>query len=216
MTDRTIDASLKAGAESAEFKYIILVKLAFDAGTVYIHNGVGTHVFAGNNYLGVGAFGSVSALEDSLDLKSKPVNLTLSSITPEIIDAIKSDDVFGRDADIYIGVLDNDGQLEGTPDNWFSGHMETVKLSLGKQDGLQIRLQSRASRLKLRNNKRYTLEDHQADFPGDLFFEFLPFLQEAEVTWGGERVRTGHVNTQGFTGDGNDSRDRHDRGGIRR
>jgi len=199
MPDRVLDADLLAGAESVAFKYIVFVKLAFDAGTVFIHNGVGTHIFNGDSYLGVGAFGAIDVLEDSLDLSSKPVDLTLSSITPEIIDSIKTDDVFGRDADIYLGSLDENDQLQGTPDNWFSGHMETVKLSLGKIDGVQIRLQSRASRLQLRNNKRYTLEDHQADFPGDLFFEFLPFLQEAEVVWGGERVRTGFRNTEGFT-----------------
>ena len=218
MTDRTLDADLKAGAESSAFNYIVFVKLAFPSGTVYVHNGVGTYSFGGDDYLGVGSFGSIDVMEDSLDLNSKPVNLTLSSITSEIIDAIKVDDVFGRDADVYLGALNEHGELQGTPDNWFSGHMETVELSLGKQDGIKIRLQSRASRLQLRNNKRYTLEDHQADFPGDLFFEFLPCLQEAEVTWGGEKVRTGFVNTDGFTGDGrggNRPRDRH-RGGRHR
>jgi len=202
MTDRTLDADLEAGATSSVFNYIVFVKLAFPSGTVYVHNGVGTHSFGGDDYLGVGAFGGISAIEDTLKLASKPVSLTLSSITPEIIDAIKVDDVFGRDADIYLGALDVDGQLEGTPTNWYSGHMETVELIIGSDDGLKIRLQSRASRLRLRNNKRYTLEDHQADHPGDLLFEFLTALQDAEVNWGGEQVRTGFVSNDGLTGDG--------------
>jgi len=198
MTDRTLDADLKAGAESVSFKYIIFAKLAFPSGTVTLHNGVGTYSFGGDDYLGVGSFGSIDAVEDTLELKSNPVNLTLSPITPEIIDAVKTDDVFGRDADIFLGALNEHGELQGTPDNWYSGHMETVELSLGRVDGVKIRLQSRASRLRLRNNKRYTLEDHQADFPGDLFFEFLAFVMEAEVRWGGERVRGSHVNTDGL------------------
>jgi len=200
MTDRTIDADLKAGAESAEFKYVVLVKLAFPSGTVYLHNGVGTHSFGGFDYLGVGGFGGIDVLEDTLDLVSKPVTLTLSSIVPEIIDAVKTDDVFGRDADLYLGVLDDGYQLIGTPDNWYSGHMETVQLIIGSEDGLAIRLQSRASRLRLRNNKRYTLEDHQVDHPGDLFFEFLPALMDAEVSWAGEMVRTGFKSYQNIGG----------------
>ena len=36
----------------------------------------------------------------------------------------------------------------------------------------------------------------------EFLFEFLPYLQEAEVTWGGEKVRTGFINTEGFTGNG--------------
>jgi hypothetical protein len=216
MTDRTLDADLLAGATSGLFHYIVLVKLAFPSGTVYVHNGVGTKSFGGDDYLGVGAFGRIGVLEDTTALDSRPVTLTLSSITTEIIEAIKTDDVFGRDADVYIGAIDKDGVLLGTPDNWFSGHMETVDVIIGDSDGISIRLQSRASRLGLRNNKRYTIEDHQADHTGDLLLEFLSFLMDASVEWGGEKVRTGFVNTGGFTGDGDSverNRDRNHTGG---
>lgn len=202
MTDRTLDADLLAGATSAEFGYVVFVKLAFPSGTVYVHNGVGTYLFGGDDYLGVGAFGSIEGVEDNLGLQSNPIDLTLSSITPEIIDAVKTDDVFGRDADVYLGAINADQQLLGTPENWFSGHMEKVDVLLGKNDGIKIRLQSRASRLRLRNNKRYTLEDHQRDYPGDKFFEFLSPLQDAQVVWGGEKVRTGFQNTGALGGDG--------------
>ncbi len=198
MTDRTLDSNLQAGAESAEFKYIVFVRLAFPSGTVFLHNGVGTHSFGGDDYLGVGGFGSIDVMEDTLKLRSKPINLTLSSVIPEIIDAILTDDIFGRDADIFIGALDDGYQLIGTPDNWYSGHMETVQVILGEEDGIKIRLQSRASRLRLRNNKRYTLEDHQTDYPGDRFFEFLPALMDAEINWGGEMVRTGFQSGDGL------------------
>jgi len=209
MSERTLDSNLKDAAESAIFNYIVFAKLAFPSGTVYVHNGVGTYSFGGDDYLGVGAFGGIDGLEDTLKLESAPVNLLLSSIVPEIIDAIKVDDIFGRDADIYLGTIDNHtGKLLGTPDNWYSGHMETAELSLGSDDGLKIRLQSRASRLRLRNNKRYTIEDHQTDHPGDLFLEFLPRLMDLQVPWGGETVRTG------FADNNDDSRGRFNRSKI--
>lgn len=216
MTDRTLDADLEANATSSVFNYIIFAKLAFPSGTVYVHNGVGTYSFGGDDYMGVGGFGSISALEETLALVSKPVTLTLSSITPEIIDAVQTDDVFGRDADIYLGTLNDHGELQGTPDNWYSGHMEKVELTLGQEDGVNIRLQSRASRLKLRNNRRYTLEDHQAEHPGDLLLEFLPALQEAEVQWAGERVRTGFQSGDGLNGTDRQPANRGGRFGERR
>jgi hypothetical protein len=194
MPNRVLDANLQAGAESAVFNYIVFIKLDFPSGLVCLHNGVGTYSFGGNDYLGVGAFGTISAIEDTTDLVSKPIQLTLSSISGGIIDAIKTDNVFGRDADIYLGVLNDVGQLLGTPDNWYSGHMEIPSLTLGRDDAIQVSLQSRASRLRLRNNKRYTIEDHQTDYPGDLFFEFLSQLMDAQVIWGGEKVRTGFIN----------------------
>lgn len=194
MTDRSLGALLQAGAQSSEFNYIVFVALGFPSGTVYAHNGVGTYSFGGNDYIGVGAFGKIDVMEETLDLASKPVRLSLSSVNSSIIDAIKTDDVFGRTANVYLGSISRDGRLQGTPDNWFSGHMETVEINLGQEDGITIQLQSRASRLRLRNNKRYTIEDHQNDYATDLGLEFLPYLIDAQVTWAGEQVRTGFLN----------------------
>ena len=193
MSQRSIDGDLQASAESPDFKYVILVDLAFPSGNVRVHNSVGTYSFGGNDYLGVGAFGSISAMEESIALVDNPIRLGLSSITPEIIAAIQTDDVYGRDADIYLGNL-VDNQLQGTPTNWISGYMEFASLSIGEESGVVIQVQTRAARLKQRNNKRFTLEDHQQEFPGDKFFEFLPALQDSiSVNWGGMAVRTGSV-----------------------
>ncbi len=191
MSERVLDADLKAGAESPEFNYVMFVELAFPSGTVRCHNSVGTLSFGGNDYLGVGAFGSISPMEETVDMVANPVIVNLSSITQEIIDAIKVDDVFGRDADIYIGSLNDDDELEGTPTNWISGYMEHASVLVGAENGVSIQIQTRAARLRLRNGKRFTIEDHQVDYPGDLFFEFLPDVLEAQVNVGGQNVNTG-------------------------
>jgi hypothetical protein len=191
VSERTLDSDLKTGAESPTFNYVIFVELAFPSGTVRVHNSVGTLEFGGNDYLGVGAFGSIEAMEESIDLVDNPVKVTLSSITQEIIDAIQTDDIYNRDADIYLGALNADGELEGTPTNWISGYMEHASLLLGENNGVVIQIQTRAARLKQRNGKRFTLEDHDQDYSGDLFFEFLDNVIEAQVQWGGEKVESG-------------------------
>ena len=112
MSQRTIDSTLQTNAESAAFNYVLFVDLAFPNGTVYAHNSVGTISFGGNDYVGVGAFGSIDIMRESVDLVDQPIRVTLSSITPELIDAIKIDDVYGRDANIYIGAMTEDNQLD--------------------------------------------------------------------------------------------------------
>jgi hypothetical protein len=74
MTERSIDAALKSAAQSAEFGYIVFVALDFPSGYLYVHNGVGTYTFGGNDYLGVGAFGSIDTIEETTSLNSRPVN----------------------------------------------------------------------------------------------------------------------------------------------
>jgi hypothetical protein len=200
VSERTLDSDLKTSAESPTFNYVIFVELAFPSGTVRVHNSVGTLEFGGNDYLGVGAFGSISPMEESIDLVDNPVTVNLSSITQEIIDAIKTDNIFGKDADIYLGALNADGELEGTPTNWISGYMEHASLLVGTENGISISIQTRASRLKLRNGKRFTLEDHQQDYSGDLFFEYLSDTIEAQVQWGGDKVDTGYSGGSGGGG----------------
>lgn len=194
MTERALDATLKASAESTEFNYCVLIDLAFPSGNVRLHNSVGTLNFGGNDYFGVGGFGSIDAMIDTLSLVDQPIKLTLSSITQDIIDAIKIDDIYDRDCDIYIGALDADGQLEGTPDNWVSGYMENSALMVGSQNAVTISIKTRASKLRQRNNRRQTLEHHQIEFPTDRFYEFLPYTMNADVEWGGDKVRIGFTN----------------------
>lgn len=200
MSERVINADLKTASQSPEFSYVLFIALDFPSGYVRLHNGVGTYTFGGNDYLGVGAFGSIDVIEETSKLNDKPINVMLSSITPEIIDEVKTENIFGRDGDLYVGAITSGGELIADPDNWWSGHMDNVELLLGEENGVKIRLQSRASRLKHKNNKRYTPEEQQRDHAGDLIFEFLTSLKEAKVVWGGEQVRTGFTNTAGLGG----------------
>lgn len=217
MSERSLAAELKSGAESPEFNYVILIDLAFPSGNVRAHNSVGTISFGGNDYLGVGAFGSIGDIQETSELTDQPIKITLSSIDQDIIDAVKTDDVYRRDADIYLGAIGRHGGLEDAT-NWISGYMETAGLVLGEENAVIITIQTRAARLKQRNNKRFTLEQHQIDYPGDRFFEFLPYVINADVQWGGDKVRTGFTNTDDNLGGSAGPRDgpRGFRGGDRR
>jgi len=214
MTERVIDADLKAGATSAVFGYVVLIELDFPSGILYAHNGVGTYTIGGNDYLGVGAYGSISAMAESVQLVDNPVVLTLSSITEEIIEAIRNDDIYGRSAIISLVAINSDLEITGTPTIWISGYMEKKALSVGNNDGVSITIQDESAKLRQRNNKRFTLEDHQAENVGDLFLEFLPYVQNASVEWAGVQVRSGFQNTSGFT-EGDSRRDgRRERNGA--
>ena len=198
MSNRTVDADLLAESSSSIFRSVLFAKLAFPSGTVFVHNSVGTYKFGGDTYLGVGTFGSIDPITDTLGMANRPVVLSLSSVNDEIIQAVRDDDILGRDADLYLGVMDENMRLKGTPENWWSGYMEAPSLSVGDENAVKLSLQSRASRLKEKNGKRYTVEEHQAEYAGDLFLEFLPYVQEASVAWAGEHVRTGFQNTTGL------------------
>lgn len=205
MSQRTIDSDVQAAAQSKEFNYVVFARLEFPSGTVRVHNSVGTLSFGGEDYLGVGAFGSIEPMKESIALVDNPVRITLSSITQEIIDAVKTDDIYRRNADIYVGALNPEtGTLTGTPINWISGFMEHASVLIGQKNGVMIQIQTRAGRLRQSNHLRFTLEDHQITYSDDLYFEFLPQVQDARVQW----VTPAEDNSGGGSGD---DRGYHDR-----
>lgn len=203
MSERDLDSYLRAGAVSEEFRYVVMVHAAFPSGDLYVHNGVGTHTYDGNDYLGVGAFGSIEVIEENTTLVDSPIKMSLSSITQEVLDAIRNDDIYGRAVNIYVAALDNNDQLAGTPTLWLTGYMDAPSVNIGQDNGVSITIQTKAGLLKRRNNKRFTLEDHQTDYSGDKFFEFLPYLMETDLQWGGKSVTTGGGSFGGGGNEGN-------------
>ena len=200
MSDRTLDADLQAQAQSEVFGYVAFVELAFDSGTIRAHNGQGTYSFNSNDWHGVGAFGNIDAIQEDINSVPQPIRVTLSTITDELVTAIRTDNVYGRDAKIYLGALNEELELLGTPTLWVDGYMEKKELTLGQVNALAITIQDDSAKINQRNNKRWTLEEHQKRHSGDQFFEYLPAVQDIALTWAGERVRVGNVNEGSITG----------------
>jgi hypothetical protein len=133
-------------------------------------------------------------MEETTDMVTPGVKLLLSSITNEIISAIRTDNIFNRAALVYMCALTPGGQLDGTPDLWIRGKMVRKELVVGGDSVIALSVETSGTVMKRVNNKRFTLEDHQALYSTDLFFEFLPYVQDATPIWFGEVVRFGFKN----------------------
>ena len=48
---------------------VSFAKLEFPSGTVYLHNSLGTYTWGGQDWLGVGDLGSISQVEEGLDVR---------------------------------------------------------------------------------------------------------------------------------------------------
>ena len=56
---------------------VSFAKLEFPSGTVYLHNSLGTYTWGGQDWLGVGDLGSISQVEEGLDVSPYAITLTL-------------------------------------------------------------------------------------------------------------------------------------------
>jgi hypothetical protein len=69
----------------------------------------------------------------------------------------------------------------------FKGKMDVLNISeQGNTATITLNIESRLISFDLPVDRKYTLEDQQVDFPNDVGFEFIPDLQDKEITWGKE------------------------------
>lgn len=165
---------------------VTFAKLDFPSGAVYLHNSIGTYTWGGQDWLGVGDLGEISALEEGMDISPYKITLTLSGLDATISSAALTEDYYKQDVTIYLGALDSSDDLIADPTIVWEGAMDQMELSVGAADGdvIVLTAESELARFDKASNRKYTDAQLQSDFSGDLAFEFMADIEGAKIRWG--------------------------------
>ena len=165
---------------------VTFAKLEFPSGTIYVHNSLGTYTWGGQDWLGVGDLGSISQVEEGIDVSPYAITLTLSGLDATISGAALTEDYFMHPVTVYMGVLDSDDALLADPTPIWSGFMDQMNLSVGSDggDAIQLIAESELSRFDVSRNLMYTNAAQQERYSGDLFFSHIHKVQGAKFDWG--------------------------------
>jgi hypothetical protein len=171
--------------KSNNVKIVTFAELDFSSGTIYTHDGIGTYTWGGNDWLGVGDFGSVSSIQEGSEVSPYSVSISLSGLDPTLTGAALTEDYFMRDVTIYMGLLDEDDALIEDPTQIWSGFMDVMSLTAGASGGDSITLtcESELAKFDRSANLRYTHANQQKRSTGDLFFEFLKSIEGVKILW---------------------------------
>jgi len=185
---RDIDPNVLTELESSNFRWVVLLRLDFDSGTVFLHTGVGNLSFDGNTWLGVGAIGQLSGVVEKAEGADNRTRVTLCPIPKaelsNLVDEVTNDDPVGRPYKLYYAVLDSDGLVIDDAIVMSSGTMDRVELVDGEVASLSIDLVSDTARLKKRVSFKLTNQHQQDLFPNDKGLEFVGDTDK-RVRWGG-------------------------------
>lgn len=171
-------------AEKTSIVMCTMVDLDFPSGHLYAHDSVGTLVFGGHSYLGVGQFGGIQAIEEDIDVISKPLVLTLSGADPSLITSEMTENCQGRKVVVYVAVFNKDTmQFIDTPETAGTWRMDYAKIDIdaGKAT-ITLNCESR-----LRQSPRISLQtdqDQQIAHPGDTFYNRITFIANYKSNWG--------------------------------
>lgn len=155
------------------------------------HSGLGIVDALGQQWHGVGNLGSISAPKESIDLQPTRVTVTVSAVVRDVLNDALNADLKGRVAELYVAYLDGEGKVAGGPHLLVKGTMGAPSVVYGEESSISFQVIDFRERLKRKNGKRFNLPDHQADHPGDLFYEFVAIMEDFTFVFMGQPIRAG-------------------------
>lgn len=187
-----LTATNETAAAEPSVVFVTLVDLDFVGGHIRVHDGLGTLSHGGNDYLGVGLYGSVEQVSEDLEISGKGLRLTLSGVPGDLVpDVFTETNYQRRAATLYGGFLNPATHAwVDTPFEIWSGTMDYLEVSGDAREArVTLTVEDELRREAL--IARYCDEDQQARFPGDTFFRDLPNVANYRSTWGQRTVIMG-------------------------
>src|ERR1700683_3167224 len=112
---RDMTAAYLAAIQSGILRPVLFVEATFTSGPIYVWSGIGTIVWGGNTWVGIGNLGSISTIEEGSAVSAKGITLTLSGSDPTLLTGVTAEFQVGLPALVWLGVYDENGVLIGNP-----------------------------------------------------------------------------------------------------
>lgn len=181
---RDLQAAAAQAAVAPVVRPISLARLDFPGAVLAAHSGVGQIAWGGDTYWGVGSFGAVSSVRDAVGTQPSGVQLTLSGIPVDLVAKCLGEHYQGRDARLYLALLDAGHQLILDPVLVFRGRMDVPDIRMGETATITMHVENRLADWKRPRVRRYSHEDQQELYPGDMGLQFVTQMVEKTIVWG--------------------------------
>jgi hypothetical protein len=182
---RPLTNPLKTVITSGRMYPVVFVEIEFADQTLYLWSGIGTKSWNGQSWAGVGYLGSISPISEGTDIQAYGITLSLSGIPTSMLTEVLTYARQGKAVKVWFGALDDTGAVVADPFQSFAGRLDVPTIDEGAEAAsISITAESCLVDLNRSHERRYTHEDQQIDYPGDLGFIFVPSLQEWNGIWG--------------------------------
>ena len=184
---RTLTAATLAELSKGHVDVALFVEAEFASGTVRFWSGMGDISWNGVTWTGAGALLSVQPAAEVSDITAQGAVISLTGVDQAVISLALSDRRQGKPVRCWVAFLDSADppQVIADPASLFDGRMDVMLIKPGAEFAtVTIKAESRMRDLLRASNRRWTHEDQQIRFPGDLGFEHIAKLQQWDGTWG--------------------------------
>ena len=181
---RDLTAGVISEITSAELQPFLLFQGEFVSGTLRCWSGMGDLVWDGQTWTGTGTLLSISAVTETADVNANGVTASLTGMPSSLISLALNDCEQGAAGYVYLGFLSS-GAVVSEPVLLFEGRLDIPAIDeQGETCVVSISYESRLIDLERTRESRYTDQDQQREFAGDVGCEFVAGLQDKVITWG--------------------------------
>lgn len=182
---RGFTADFIAQLISSAKSVIIFFEGEFASGTVNLWTGIGDLPWDNKTWTGTGTLGKITPIEDATDIRATGITVSLTGMSTEIISIIMQECRTGKPGKVWLGFMDDAGAVIADPSLAFVGRLDVPGVEdAGQTCSISIAYENKLRDLERARELRYTHENQQRLYPGDLGFEYVPSLQEWNGKWG--------------------------------
>ena len=182
---RDLTSAVQAELPKMNLRPVIFVEAVFTSGTLRVWSGIGTISWNGQTWTGVGNLGEISPISEGTEPHADGIELSLSGIPSDLIMKALGECRLNAPVKLWLGVLNEADAVIVDPYESFGGRMDVPSVEEGGETStIKLRVENRLVDFNRARERRFTHEDQQIDYPGDLGFEYVAGLQEWNGVWG--------------------------------
>lgn len=184
---KAITAAVDAALKSKSLRVGILAEITLpDARVARFWSGLGTLVFNGNSWSGLGKLGRITWSGETAELRTTETSYEISGVLDALaVSEFIQTPVRNGLANAWLCVFDEAGQVVPDPVLIDKTILDVASLHYGQDGQATLALRGTSAIFDFRKPRgRYlTNEQLQADYPGDTGFDRIPALANRIVSW---------------------------------
>lgn len=181
---RQLTSAVEAAFESQHVPFLEFYELDFASGILRLTNAIRSMDWNGVTWTGAGHVGARSTIEESGGFSAPQVSLTLSGVTPAMLQIALGEQYRNRPARIWCAPLDANNVPIVDPAGPWIFRMDAMPITFGESSSIGLTLSTREEAWDRATNERFSDAWQQARYPGDKFFAYIDQQSQGETIWG--------------------------------
>lgn len=182
---RWMTPAMEAALIARDVRPALFLEGQFASGVLRLWTGSQDVVWNGQTWTGAGGLIGISGLEEGGEIVARGLTVSLSGIPQDLVAAVITDAQQGLPGKMWVALMAADGTIVADPIQGFAGRLDVPTIMDGAETcTVTISYESRLIDLNTPRELRYTHEAQQQLYPGDLGFEYVTSIQDANLQWG--------------------------------